>query len=268
MQHMLCCLNLSPFGFRANVACVANLSVITLTGNRVEAFSLLEKYVKRQSWVGLLQWIVVDDGSDPVCPTLNQEYVRRKPSAIPHESYRQNFLAALQRVKCDKVIVLEDDDWYGCSYLSEMATLLEEVELAGLSNFFIYNVRYRRFQKWNHPSVTCCMSHSAFRATLVPRLSGIIQRSNTLYPDVILWREAECKRVFPVAQLKPALTVGIKGLPGREGISYGHRPGIEAFQYDHDAMFLRELIGDDADAYMIFFEPTRPFFSPWISDRL
>ena len=176
-------------------------------------------------------------------------------------------LGALERVKGQNVIVLEDDDWYGPEYVATMAAFLEEVELAGFTGFLLYNVCYRRYRPWDKTAFTC-MSHTAFRRNVVPLLQKLIQDHNTAYPDVLLWQQSLKKRVWEVSSETNRLTVGLKGLPGRAGLSFGHRPRWSAFRFDPHAAKLREIIGEDVDLYLEFYNPEKPFFEPWLKDRL
>ena len=55
------------------------ITLITPTGDRHEAFALCEKWIGRQSYIGQIQWVVVDDGHEPTETTLGQEVLRPEP---------------------------------------------------------------------------------------------------------------------------------------------------------------------------------------------
>ena len=243
------------------------LTLLTITSDRQLAFSLLERYVSKQDYSGDVQWIVVDDGVEPVTCTLGQDYYRREPCIGQSKSYRGNFIDALSHVAGEKVIVLEDDEWYAPSYLSIMARHLDDVELAGFGRTHSYNVRYRRYGQWNNMHFAF-MSQTGFRKTVVPELARIIQENDTLYPDVLLWKQPSSKRVWDLDQVEERITLGIKGMPGKAGISDPHRPSWFSFRHDLDGSKLREFLGDDAEIYLPFYDPQRPFYEPWLNARL
>lgn len=243
---------------------VEKITLLTITGDRPLAFSLLEKYVKRQVFTGQIDWVVVDDGVEPTACTLNQRYIRREPSATATESYRGNFLEALKRAETEKIIVLEDDEWYGPQYVRTMSEHLDKVDLAGFGKNYQYNVRYRRFLLFDKMHFAF-MSQTAFRSSVVPRLVRILRSEQTLYPDMLLWREELKKQVWNLRRYKCSLTLGIKGMPGKGGISFAHRPDWYSCQPDLGCVKLKEFIKEDAEDYLGFYNPQKPFYEDWLT---
>lgn len=48
--------------------------------------------------------------------------------------------------------------------------------------------------------------------------------------------------------------VGIKGMDGRQGMTWGWRGDSRHFTPDRDLTYLRQLIGEDAEAYAEYYE--------------
>ena len=95
------------------------LTLITPTGGRPEAFALCERWMGRQTYRGDVQWIVVDDCEEATVVTMGQTVIRPQPwwkLGAPTTQYA-NVRAALELVKHDKIVHIEDDDWYGPTYL-------------------------------------------------------------------------------------------------------------------------------------------------------
>ncbi|NOX54094.1 MAG: glycosyltransferase family 2 protein [Planctomycetes bacterium] len=55
-----------------------------------------------------------------------------------------NLLAALQRVRHDKVVFVEDDDWYAPEYLAQMVRWLDQTDLVGETGARYYHLPTRR----------------------------------------------------------------------------------------------------------------------------
>jgi hypothetical protein len=231
------------------------VTLITPTGDRPLAFSLLERYMARQTYAGPIQWIVVDDGRTPTECTRGQTYLRRQPGMPGSESMRANLLATIEHVQHDKVLVIEDDEWYGPRYVELMAGYLDQADLAGEGPAFYYNVSLRWYRDMgNNGHAALCQT--AFRARLLPYLAHAC-RKPVKFVDLELWRARRARwkfwepairrRVWP----RSGQCVGIKGMPGRVGISKGHRPPEDEYRQDPDGRLLVELIGaEDADVYL------------------
>src|SRR5687767_12331328 len=94
-----------------------DVSLLTATRGRPEAFRLCERWAERQTFAGHIQWIVVDDGQRPTMCTMGQQYVRREPSLSRGCTLADNLLAAIPLIESDKIVFIEDDDWYAADYV-------------------------------------------------------------------------------------------------------------------------------------------------------
>lgn len=223
------------------------LALITPTGGRQEAFSLLEDCIRRQNYPGTIQWIVIDDVNPPTVTTLGQTVIRPIPAWRPGQiTLGRNLAEALGHVKFDRILVIEDDEYLLPGYLSAMDAMLNDADLAGEIPARYYNVQrrvYRVLENSGHAS----LCQTGFRAELIPRLQSLCA-SPSPFIDVQLWNAHPVirKRLERTGQV-----VSIKGLPGRPGIGIGHRPQ-GGWAKDPDLEQLQAWIGDHAELYAGF----------------
>lgn len=231
-----------------------DVTLITPTGDRPDAFRLCEQWMERQTFGGSVQWIVVDDGIVPTECTAGQLYLRRKPSN-PGESYSrpnrkrrhtlpQNLLAALPHVRGRHVLFIEDDEWYAPDYIATMSKLLESHPLVGeypARYYYVRPKRYRLLPEHKH----CSLCRTGIRATHLNQLQAAIDGDDPSI-DMRLWDRFE-GHVCRHTSERP-LTVGFKGLPGRPSGGGDAASGLP----DNDLSRLEEWIGDDVAWYRKF----------------
>lgn len=235
-----------------------SLVLITPTRDRPEAFALCERWIARQT-VRPDRWIVVDDGDEAIAPTLGQEHVRRRPTDDPC-TLQENLLVALKRVREDKVLVIEDDEWYSPRYVEVMSALLDEAQLVGEIKARYYHVRTRRWNQHVHVAAVASLCRTGIRREVLNRLveAAITAKvADDPYVDMRLWG-AWPGAFTPIARTYRleapfALSVAIKGMPGRGGLGGGH--AADAFPHeDPFGAKLAEWIGEDAVEYARFYE--------------
>jgi hypothetical protein len=227
--------------------------VITCTGARPEAFALCEKYMRRQTlkdWT----WIVVDDYEHATPCTMGQTVIRPEPfwpGNSVHNTLNRNMVAGLRAVGTgseDYVIFVEDDDWYSPTYLAEQVAALSsfsDKQMVGQIPACYYHVKigvYKVFDNRDHAS----LCQTAIRGTLVPALIELCESGDWI--DVTFWgRKASVSHTYAGNKS----VVGIKGLPGRPGVSAVHRTlGGSGWVGDPDGDTLRDWIGaEDALTY-------------------
>lgn len=191
------------------------ISLITPTGGRPEAFHLLEYHMSRSNFNGQFQWIVVDD-FDPATPTtLGQNVIRAEPRWQPGKiTMCRNILVALDAVRFDKVLFIEDDEAYLPDYLDTMYQALETCDLVGLIPARYYNVATRKFREIrNVKHASLCQT--GIRRAMFPRVRELCKLGNP-FLDLQLWTSRGNLIVRDDV-------VSIKGLPGRPGIGIGHK---------------------------------------------
>ncbi|MEX0701166.1 MAG: glycosyltransferase [Planctomycetales bacterium] len=226
-----------------------HVTLITPTADRPLAFSFCERWMRRA--IGRfnepVQWIVADDGREPALCTLGQTHLLRPPADDPATSFRGNLAAALAAAAGERILFIEDDDWYAADHLAQLVADLDEAEIAGQARAKYYHVAARRHHRCrNRRHASLCQT--GVRAALVPWLLDVLRDRPTTFVDVALWREG----ARGVRQkLRPASTtcVGIKGLPGRNGLGMGHRLD-RRHAHDPQGEVLRDWIGpEDAAVY-------------------
>ena len=218
------------------------LSLITPTSDRPLAFALCERWMARQTYRGPVEWIVADDGKEPATCTLGQVHIKRPHLQDRSGSFRGNLRSALEACKGDRILFIEDDDWYHPDYIQMMAGLFERGAIVGEQNARYYNVTTRRFLHCRTASPSLCQT--GITRLLVHRVLQLAGRKST-FIDRRLWqRTLLTKAVLP----ESLHAVGIKGIPGKSGIGIGHRLDTK-YKHDSDGSILRGWIGDDASAY-------------------
>jgi glycosyltransferase involved in cell wall biosynthesis len=225
------------------------LTLITCTADRPEAFELCERWMARQTYTGELQWIVSDGGKRPVECHHGQEHLQngdRWNGQRPKRNFRNNMMRALEQARHDKILFIEDDDWYHPDYLAQASGWLDHAELVGEARAKYYNVATNRYKICgNRRHASLCQT--GIRGDLVPLLINRIKQHSTAFVDLHLWKTWAADR-SKLLRPESQLSVGIKGIPGRGGIGAGHRLQ-EKHARDADWSVLRQWIGEDADVY-------------------
>lgn len=221
------------------------ITLVTTTRDRPLAFSLLEKWISRQS-VQPDQWIVVNDGAEPYQYTRGQTVLARHPGGDELPSICENWLAAVPFICGDKVIVAEDDDWYHPEYVATVAGMLDEVDLVGVRDNRYFKVRSRKFLKM-HNDGHASLAATAFQSALLPQIERCCTVFKSVYIDMYLWAEATADTSGWRCALLPneagdgrCLQIGIKQMPGPKGLGLGHG---EDGSTDPNMNMLREWIG-------------------------
>lgn len=220
------------------------VTLITATGERPEAFELCEKYIKRQTYKGELQWIVVDDGNIPTTCTMGQQYITGpKQWRAGLNTQRLNLDEALKYVEGDYIFIIEDDDWYSPIYIESYLNLLQYYYIVGEGNSKYINIVDRSWKEWkNYQHASLCQT--AFKKEIIPHFEEAVN-SGELFIDIAFWRILLTSRLKPFIFCHQNLCVGIKGMPGRHGIGVGHFPERQEFIKDPGFSELKRLIGEE-----------------------
>jgi hypothetical protein len=214
-----------------------DITLITPTGDRPEAFALCEKYMRRQTTNLDIQWIVIDDGADVTNCTMGQE-IYRLPPIIGEHTLGRNILYALPHVRGDCILFIEDDDWYRADYIDVMASKLKEgYDCVGEGKAKYYNVRCNGYDVYKN-STHASLCQTGMHVAAIEKLLLAIEREKR-WIDLHLWKQIKNSHIF----FDYGLCVGIKGMPGRKGIGQGH---VEKFSnIDKDYAILKQWIGED-----------------------
>ena len=222
------------------------ITVITPTGGRPEGMALADRWMQAQTFQDF-KWIVLDD-CDPATPKPERADKIIRPNwrwQLGGNTQHASMLALLDAAG-DKVIVVEDDDYYGPEYIELMADALTRHDQVGECNALYYHVGLRQWKDMNnagHASLCSTAVKGAGKNALIAMC-----RAGHRMIDINLWRSR------PGHLFKSRFSVGIKGLPGRAGIGVGHRMcgGIA----DPALVKLAATIGPvDAKAYEKYGQP-------------
>lgn len=227
-----------------------NFSVVTCTGDRPEAFELCKWMMAKQTQKPA-QWVIVDDGTIPIQPPTGSyvQYVRRIRN--PKESQHQytivsQFKTAIEYVITNRVVVMEDDDWYSYLYLEAMSSLLDEVQMVGNSHNVYYFMQDRKYfiHKNNQHSSLCS---TAFRRDLFKHIFEL--RKKQVYIDMRLWQYRQYSKYL--FNPDPLLVLGIKQLPGRTGPTHASNRTIlcKGLRDDSNSAYLKRVVGADYGLY-------------------
>lgn len=221
------------------------LTLITPTGDRQEAFTLCERWMKNQRYQGEIQWIVIDDGHTPTPVTMGQEYIRIQETMKEHSLCR-NLRAAFPHIRGDNILIIEDDDYYGPDYLSAMVGQLAKADLVGERGAKYYFIRHQKWYHYlNHTHVSLCRTGMTSR--VLPILNQVITGTEHPSVDIRLWETWQgSTHTWQDPDGESRMCVGIKGVAGRGSI--GHRPRSTSSE-DPGKMILQRWVGDDWKAW-------------------
>jgi len=225
------------------------ITVITPTGDRSLAFALCRYWMANQIRKPD-QWLVVDDGKAPLRPTAAMQYIRREPRPDdPRHTLSLNLAAAFPLIKGDKILIMEDDDYYAPGYIDEMARHLDSHEVVGIMQAKYYHLPtggYLAHQNFSH----CSLSETGFRNSFLSELQEILREREKTDVDLRIWRKVG-SRGFRFSDNNKPLYLGIKGLPGRTGIGIGHNPAAYRNVKDtSDRTMLKKWIPGDSQIYL------------------
>ena len=201
--------------------------VITVTGDREQAFACCQKYHER--WKEPHNWIVVQNAGKPYDLGLYRAFMRLPPDT-------------------EKIVIMEDDDWYGENHLRQCLEALDEVDMYGQAPDICYNVRFPSYANKGNET-TAALASTAFRVRLLPLLLECLDQYTARFLDFFFWTEAKRLGYSQKLSHNNQEVIGIKGMPGRGGLGYGHDRAYPRPDPAYD--MLHQLVGgEDAQTYM------------------
>lgn len=219
------------------------LTLITPTGDRPEAFALCERWIGNQTYDGEYRWIVIDDGIIPTKITNSAiEYVRLE--ATNTNTQARNLLAALNLINLtEKIVIIEDDDYYSSNWLTIVSNYINDYELVGETESYYWHVKNRSYVNCankKHASL-CATALTGSAITYLKHLCSL----KIKFIDTKLWNTFKGSKCL----FKGRNVVGMKGLPGRKGIGGGHKTRMLKHT-DPEGKELTNWIGLDAQFYI------------------
>lgn len=235
------------------------ITIVTPVHNRAKTWPFCEHWCQRAiaNYAGSVQWIISDDGTEPVTPTLGQIHLKHKQFE-PHNkalSINRNVKEALCFVDTEYVFFWEDDDWHSADYLTRYMELFDanpNANLIGEGNAIYYHVHEARY--FIHSN----MRHASLCQTAIrwPEMLPILrtESNNPIngYLDLRVW--AACPANNRFVKANSDYTVGLKGLtPPNDGIGCGHSSDWQNYMLDSDFQVLKSKCGEDDAAYILEF---------------
>lgn len=234
---------------------VGDFTVITPTGDRHVAFNKCVQWITTQT-LRPDQWIVVDDGTSPVTDFIRlpswTTYVRRtRTDADAKHTLSDNIKASIEHIKNDKVVIMEDDDWYSASYLATITPHLENSDLVGFNEIFYYHP-FGRVWKTGMPERHTAFAQTAFTRGAIPTLIEVCNSRSTDVRDQGLidrffWHDF--KGPSKLISLDEPVHLGIKGGFGRMGLAEGHNHDSWGYQDDEHLEFFRSFLGSESSFF-------------------
>ncbi len=230
------------------------ITAITPTGDRQLAFALCKHWMETQT-VKPDQWLVIDDGKVPITPSPGMDYVRREPKADdPAHTLNVNIQAAIPHIKGNKVLIIEDDEYYAPGYVEALSQALDKNVVAGIGKSKYYHLPTGGFVVHANTS-HASFAQTGFRSSFVPVLNSLVSQKLLHYLDICLWKTAMAEGKGHVFyDDKAPLYVGIKGLTGRAGIGIGHKASMYRKRCDTTRELLKNWIPEDYKVYMDIIE--------------
>jgi len=234
-------------------------SVITCTGDRPEAFKLCAEYLGRQT-VKPDEWVVVDDGvkykvTQEMCEASGVKDIklihRARAKDDPNHTLTINMLEALDKVTGENIIIMEDDDWYAPNYIETMIDGLMSGDLCGTQGIYYWNIPKKCYQFVGKSVDHASLCQTAFRRNVIPVLEDICKYEyvqNGII-DISIWEK--WKGSINLMEYSD-LVVGIKGLPGRPGMTSGHLTDGSRYNSDPKLKELKKIIKNDVAKYASF----------------
>jgi hypothetical protein len=228
------------------------IGLITPTGGRAELIKLCSLWMKQQNYQGEVLWIIIDDCQPRTTDFIpddfreNWKIVKTYPEPFwqpGQNTQARNLKAGLDIIKnyiVDAIFIIEDDDYYKPCYLDVMVKKLDGFEAAGEINTIFYHIPLKSWfniKNKRHSS----LFQTAFKPVLLPVFEDCFKYE---YIDYYFFRIIKNKNLFRANNI----SVGIKGQPGRKGISIEHVHN-KKYKSDSSGDKLAELLGKDAIHY-------------------
>jgi hypothetical protein len=228
----------------------------TPTGGREKQIQLCAKWMHNQTYTENVTWIIVDDcvprTTDFIDANFKANWTIKKVYPAPiweqgQNTQSRNIQFGISQITdwedVSAVFIIEDDDYYSSRYLSIMTLMLANYDLCGEKNTMYYNINVRsgRYcQNMKHSS----LFQIAFKPHILPLFQKILEK-NLKFIDIQLCRSVVNINLFEGLNL----SIGIKGMKGREGIGMGHSIDNYPERIRKQSETLKNLIGEDAKYY-------------------
>lgn len=232
--------------------------LITPTGERPMQFKLCCRWMRNQTYKGKVLWIIVDDGrvnSTDITEKFpdNWTIIYKYPATKWHMGLNTqarnlklgiNICKAFPKGSVEGIGIIEDDDYYSSTYLETMVEKLKGFDIIGEQSTTYYHIPARRYLIC-HNDKHASLFQTMFTIAAIPTFEKCYPNK---YIDMMFFKEANLTDLKINLFKKTDLAIGIKGLPGREGIGGGHNPLTEKTP-DPNLTYLKSVLGEDYKYY-------------------
>jgi len=167
------------------------------------------------------------------------------PVKFPDLAERWTYaMQQVKKMKADKVVIIEDDDWYHESYLSIVSKNLDLYDVVGADYSLYYHVKKRAAKNLIHKGRS-----SLYMTSFKSKVLDTFKVTNTkhVFIDLDLWKHVKKEGYSMQFPLMVSHAIGIKHNIGKCG-GIGHTMNGWDFQ-DPDLNYLEKLIGNDVEFY-------------------
>lgn len=242
-----------------------DVTLLTCTGMRPEAFNLCCRYVARMKLGALSsQWVVIDDSLGEsldvewfaaAMQNVDNVVTLRGVGDQPYCTMPLNVHTALDHCHGKLLVFIEDDDWYSEGYVARLFSAFsidESRALIGFSQKLYYNVRERSFLGSYSPAyASLCRTAVGSLPTARARLREVAYKTHADRAhsvDTTLWGSTPSSEGKQLLQGLACLS--IKGMPGRSGAGILHSTKFP--NSDKTYAQLSKWIGNDVELYKEF----------------
>lgn len=228
--------------------------LLTPTSGRPQHLRMVNYYLGEAPWDS---WVVATDCPEDEATNTGQNIVRRQ-RAEPENTNTvvQNVLAGLDVIPINsKVIIIEDDDYYGEGYVELMSDMLDHVDLVGIDRYWIYNLAFRK-KMFRNISDSCPLAATSFNYTpsikeQLARIGEDCIRRGDPYLDASIWNGLAADRA--IVTLSKRLFVQFKNYgTGKPGVTGSHFDDT-AFRHRTAPGEVREILGKYLDIFKTLF---------------
>lgn len=242
------------------------VTALTCTGDRPVCLKLLSQWMKNQT-LQPDQWLVIDDGKEPFIPSMDCDYVYRKPQpSDPSQTLNVNLEFAIPYIKGDIILFCEDDEYFSPNYVKTMVEKIQGHDAVGICRSKYYHLPTRTYHvhgNQDHAS----LAQTGISSNYLPKFKTLLDGDPFI--DIRVWEDIGAKKQglkwsgAPFSPrgmsinggrgflfddgMKDCLYVGMKGMPGRPGIGSGHK-GIG--RPDPQGVILHQWMPKDYQIYL------------------
>lgn len=182
---------------------MSNTLLVTCTSGRPAVMPILTKWMEAQT-TDNFDWLIVSDDWDNYKFPKIAKVIKRDNSEDTLPSLNHNMLAALdyldKETKYEKILFIEDDDYYHSDYVKQLLTLLNKSDLVGFNEDAYYYVIARKAKMWHNQNLAS-LAATGLNRSVLPWLRECCSLGD-VFIDKTMWTG----QTVTVLQQQPSLT--------------------------------------------------------------